>query len=77
MSHYELREGYCSIWYIPPYEIICEGKFTTVRKVIVKTHNFSRYEKPRFQYIFKVDEIIHPDTPEKLLARIKLLSLLS
>jgi hypothetical protein len=78
LPHYELREGYCPIWYIPPYKIVYyhdqARQETKVYKAVVRTH---RFERPTFEHIFTVEQVIHPDTPEKLLARIKLLTIMS
>jgi len=62
---------------IPPYAIIFQKNNTTTVEKVISDHHYSHFESLVFKHVFTVDGIIHPDTPEKILARIKLLSLMS
>jgi alpha-L-fucosidase len=82
LPHYELREDSNGLacWYIPPYRIQSNGKKTIVGKLDESAeagYGRNRFTKPEFKQVFEMDEVIHPDKPEKLLARIKLLTLFS
>ena len=76
ISHYELREGDLIRWFVPPYQIC----FNYGKTIVSKIHHYeysTNFIRPQFKHVFTVDGIIHPDTPEKLLARIKLLTIMS
>lgn len=81
LPHYELREDSNGLacWYMPPFRVQCDGKKTVVGKLDEdNTLGYApRFVKPTFTHVFTVEEPIHPDKPEKLLARIKLLTLFS
>lgn len=79
LPHYEQREGGNIYWYIPPYQIISKEKETIVNIVDEGNPGFThaRFVKPDFKHVFTIQEKIHPDEPDKLMKRIKLLTLFS
>lgn len=74
-SHYEQRFNSDICWYVPPYRIISRPGQTIVSKKI--EYYRDAIVRPEFEHVFTVDEVIKPDEPEKLLKRIKLLTILS
>lgn len=79
LPHYECRVSNAKTevcWYIPPYQIIA-GENETVVNIADKAFSGKFYSKPTFKHVFTIPEKIHPDEPEKLLKRIKLLTLFS
>lgn len=79
LAHYEQREGEGIHWYLPPYQIISKENETIVNMVNEDNKGLSAsfYGKPNFKHIFTIQEKIHPDEPEKIMKRIKLLTLFS
>jgi hypothetical protein len=77
LPHYEEREGKI-YWYLPPYQIINTQEQTIVMKMDEEaspTTGF--YSKPIFKLVFTMNEHFPPTESEKLLKRIKLLTLFS
>lgn len=77
LPHCEKRDNKDLVWYLPPYQIVTKEKQTIVNVVDEANSGAGRFTKPDFKHVFTVDEIIHPDNPEKLVKRIKLLTLFS
>jgi hypothetical protein len=82
LSHYEKRDGKV-YWYMPPYQIINHENETTVMKVDEENTRPSSnvaggfYSQPNFKKVFVMEGHFPPTEPEKLLKRIKLLTIFS
>lgn len=77
LPHYEQREDKV-YWYLPPYQIINEKDKTLVMKMdeeVIPSRGF--YGKPDFKMVFTMDEHFPPTAADKLLKRIKLLTIFS
>ena len=84
LSHYEQRDGGSIYWYIPPYQIVTRDKQTVVNKVKIVPIDRSanrgkchRFAKPEFEHVFTMDEVFQPGEPDKILKRIKILTVFS
>ncbi len=82
LPHYEQREGKV-YWYLPPdYQIVNTENETTVMKVDDEDSTLTYvargfYSKPAFKKVFTMNEHFAPTEPDKLLKRIKLLTIFS